>query len=572
MASDFSKWLDIAREPFFLIDFEGSSHLYRGGELLVARHLDDVLPALERLRGADAVGFLSYEAGFAFEQKLADGRLPDDMPLLWFMTGSSSEEPPPLPDPRSAWARAPHPMIDREHYVRSVQTIREHILDGDIYQANLTFQSEVRTLGHPLALYAQLRQRAEARWSAVVFTGTHWLLSLSPELFFTCAEGKVTCRPMKGTAAANSDPEILRNDPKQRSENLMIIDLLRNDLSRVARPGSVEVPEMFAVETYPTVLQMTSTVTGELLDGLRPVDLLKAVFPCGSITGAPKIRAMEIIGDLECSPRGIYTGSIGTLSSDGSGAFNVAIRTLVMRNGESVARIGLGSGIVADSDPDDEWEECLRKGAFVGSPSDFRLIETMRIDAAGTLPDMEAHLARLQQSSDILGFRFGETLRDELTAQAKGQAPGRLRLELARDGTVRIESSPLPHSPDLAEVGIAARTTNRDDFRLRHKTSDRDFYDGPRIESGFFEILFTDDEGFLTEGSFTNLFVERDGRLVTPPLERGLLPGILRQKLIASGKAVEGDLRPDDLGETFYIGNALRGLIPAQLSGPARRS
>ena len=223
------------------------------------------------------------------------------------------------------------------------------------------------TAGHPLALYAAIRPRARAGWGGIVFTGEHWLLSFSPELFFTLEAGRVTARPMKGTAPAGSDPEALRGDPKQRAENLMIVDLLRNDLSRLSKPGTVKVPALFEVETYPTVLQMTSTVTGELEDGRGAVDLLETIFPCGSVTGAPKIRAMEIIAALEREQRGPYTGSIGRLAPDGEAAFNVAIRTLVLRGGESVARLGLGSGIVADSVAADEWRECLAKGEFVAT-------------------------------------------------------------------------------------------------------------------------------------------------------------------------------------------------------------
>jgi para-aminobenzoate synthetase/4-amino-4-deoxychorismate lyase len=356
---------------------------------------------------------------------------------------------------------------------------------------------------------------------------------------------------------------MLRNDPKQRAENLMIVDLLRNDLSRVAEPGTVRVPELFEVERYPTVLQMTSTVTGRLPEGTGPADLLKAMFPCGSVTGAPKIRAMEIIDGLERGPRGIYTGSIGRLSADGDAAFNVAIRTLVLPTGERTATIGLGSGVVADSRPADEWDECRAKGAFVATPAKFNLIETMRAEN-GTLPDLHAHLDRLRRSAETFGFAYDRSaLQTALAARAHGS--GRMRLELAPDGSWTIELSPMPQSPEIAEVPVVRRPTDRFDFRLKHKTTDRAFYDSTREESGAFEVLFVDVEGFLTEGSFTNLFVERDGRLITPPLNRGLLPGILRQKLLASGEAVEGDLRKEDLEDGFYVGNALRGLIHARL-------
>ncbi|HEX8513970.1 MAG TPA: chorismate-binding protein, partial [Allosphingosinicella sp.] len=323
-----------------MLEFQGRSRLYRGPEQVVeARRTGEVRPALDRLRGRTAAGFVAYEAGHALEPKLAplaSDAAPEGPPLLWFGLFEGWEEVDAqalLPDPAGAWAARPQPLVGREAHESAVGQALEHILAGDIYQANLTFPAEVATAGHPLALYAAIRPRARAGWGGVAFTGEHWLLSFSPELFFTLEAGQVTVRPMKGTAPADSDPEALRSDPKQRSENLMIVDLLRNDLSRLSKPGTVKVPALFEVESYPTVLQMTSTVVGELEDGLGGVDLLETIFPCGSVTGAPKIRAMEIIASLEGEGRGAYTGSIGRLAPDGEAGFNVAIRTLVLKRG-----------------------------------------------------------------------------------------------------------------------------------------------------------------------------------------------------------------------------------------------
>jgi para-aminobenzoate synthetase / 4-amino-4-deoxychorismate lyase len=565
-----SEWREIAREPFALIEFGGQSILHRNPIRTVeARTAPGVAPALDELRDQDAVGFIGYEAGHALERSLAaEDPEADQPPLLWFMLGSSAEVPPPLPYTASAWAGVPRPLIGRDAYLASVDRIRRHIFDGDVYQVNLTFPAEVKVQGHPIAIYAQLRERAAANWSALVFTGEHWILSFSPELFFTGEDGRVVTRPMKGTAPAGSDPEALRNDPKQRAENLMIVDLLRNDLSRVAKPGSVQVPELFAVEHYPTLLQMTSTITAELEDGLGAIDLLRTIFPCGSVTGAPKIRAMEIIAQQESASRGVYTGSIGTLARTGDAAFNVAIRTLVIPAGSEVARMGLGSGIVADSIAQEEWDECLRKGAFVASPAAFRLIETMRIAGPRDLPDLDLHLDRLEASASALDFKFGRAaIREQIIASAS--CPGRLRILVAPNGFVEVERSSLPDVPERVEVALAPHPLDRDDFRRGHKTSDRAFYDQARTASGAFELIFVDLDGFLTEGSFTSLFVERDGRLATPPLSRGLLPGILRRKLVESGEAFEADLRPEDLAQGFYIGNALRGLIRARLRQPA---
>ena len=550
----------------------GGARLYRAPvEIVEAWRLDEVRPALARLRDAEreAVGFLAYEAGHALEPKLA-ALAPEagEMPLLWFGLFGAPEriDLERLPSPDGAWAAAPSPRIGREAYLAAVEIVLEHILEGDLYQANLTFEAEVATQGHPLALYTALRSRARAGWGGVVFTGRHWILSFSPELFFTLEGGRITARPMKGTAPPDAGPEALRDDPKQRAENLMIVDLLRNDLSRVAARGSVAVPKLFEVELYPTLQQMTSTVTATLRDGLGPVDVLEAIFPCGSITGAPKIRAQEILHGLELRARGVYTGSVGRLAPDGDAAFNVAIRTLVLRDGEGRARIGLGSGIVADSRPDDEWLECLAKGAFVETDRRFDLIETMRFDPQEGISELERHLARMKRSAEALGFSFDRHhARNELQAATFAlRGPRRLRLLLSRTGALAIETRPLPPVPaGPVRVALSPLPVDPSDFRLRHKTSDRRFYDDARGDG--FEIVFLDPDGFVTEGSFTSVFVERDGTLLTPPLSRSLLPGILRERLIEEGRALEADLREDDLRGGFLIGNSLRGLVGAQL-------
>lgn len=584
--------IDAAR-PFVLFDDTSAAglpaRLYVDPvDVFRADALEDVAALLERLRGAatrglHAAGYLAYEAGYALEPRLKPlGARRPNVPLAWFglferrETIDASEVAAMLPDHAGATAAAPVPAVSRALFEARVEEAQALIAAGEIYQANLTFPNDVRFAGTPLALYAGLRKRARAPWGGVVFTGEHWLLSASPELFFTIEEGRLTARPMKGTAKRGTDRETdkamateLAADPKQRAENLMIVDLIRNDLSRVSKAGSVEVPRLFEVETYPSVYQLTSTVTAALIPGLGPVDVLSAIFPCGSITGAPKIRAMEAIAALEDSPRGAYTGSIGWIEPGGNAAFNVMIRTLTVREGSQVAVLGLGAGIVADSRPADEWHECLAKGAFVTQAQQgFDLVETMRFDAMEGFPDLERHLARLTASAAALGFAFDRhDARNELQAATFSLRERRMvRLRLSRAGSIAIEIRSLPE-PAVAPVNVALRAmpVAAADFRLRHKTSDRQFYDEARRKAGRFETLFVDPQGFVTEGSFTNLFVERDEVLLTPPLGRGLLPGILRQGLIEEGKAREADLRPDDLGGGFLIGNAVRGLIAARL-------
>lgn len=584
--------IDAAR-PFVLFDDASAAglpaRLYADPVVLLrADALEDVVPLFERLRsatgrGLHAAGFLAYEAGYALEPRLEPlgARLPD-VPLAWFglftrcETIAASALSAWLPDHAGATAAAPVPAVPRALFEARVEEAQALIAAGEIYQANLTFPNDVRFSGAPLALYAGLRRRARAPWGGVVFTGEHWLLSASPELFFTLEEGTLTARPMKGTAKRGADREAdkavaneLASDPKQRAENLMIVDLIRNDLSRVSRPGSVEVPRLFEVETYPSVHQLTSTVTAALTPGLGPLDVLEAIFPCGSITGAPKIRAMQAIAALEDGVRGAYTGSMGWIEPGGDAAFNVMIRTLTVRNGSQEAVLGLGAGIVADSRPADEWRECLAKGAFVTQAQQrFDLIETMRFDAMEGFPDLENHLARLTASAAALGFAFDRhDARNELQAATFSLRERRMvRLRLSRGGSIAIEIRSLPKpAAEPANVALQPLPVAAADFRLRHKTSDRRFYDEARQNAGCFETLFVDPQGFVTEGSFTNLFVERDGFLLTPALGRGLLPGILRQRLIEEGKAREADLRPQDLGGGFWIGNAVRGLIAARL-------
>lgn len=577
--------------PFLLFDDlrDGGApaRLYRAPlECVEARSAAEVGPALDRIRsalgrGLHAAGFLAYEAGFAFEERLGRLSRPMDAPLLWFglfdgfATLGPAELRQWLADPAAAFVGALRPRLARADYLAAAGRVREHLLAGDFYQANLTFGCDVPLAGPPLAAYARLRAAA-AGWGGVARYPGGWLLSCSPEQFFTIRDGMIEAKPMKGTAARAADPASDREaaramaaDPKQRAENLMIVDLLRNDLARVAELGSVAVPELFQVETYPTVHQLVSRVTARLVPGTSAVDVLRTIFPCGSVTGAPKISAIEHLAALEGEPREAYTGSMGWIEPGGDAAFNVLIRTLQLADGAGIARLGLGSGLVVDSVAGDEWEECLLKGEFVTrAQPPVDLIETMRFDPHEGLAELDRHLDRLKRSADALGFAFDRhAARNELQAATFGKKrPALARLLLSKTGAMAIEVRPLGEQDQgPVTVALAARPVGSDDFRLAHKTSDRRFYDDARRASGAFEVVFTDREGWVTEGSFTNVFVERDGRLVTPPLSRGLLPGVLRAKLIDNGQAVEGDIAPADLDGGFFIGNIVRGLLPARL-------
>lgn len=563
------------------------ARLYRSPVRTIrADRIDEVIPALNALRsgqaeGLEAAGFLAYEAGAAFESRLAQRADPAG-PLLWFglFDGYSiiaaAEVANMLPAAEGAWIGQPEPVIARDRYDAMMAEILDLIRAGDIYQANLTFRARVPLIGDLLAAYAQLRARSGAGYGAIVMTGQETLLSLSPELFFALDGRTLTTRPMKGTARRGATMEAdralvaaLSADTKQRAENLMIVDLLRNDLSRVARPGSVAVPDLFAIESYPTVHQMVSTITAQIDDGHDAVDVIAALFPCGSITGAPKIRAMEVIGDIEGNnPRGVYTGAIGRIDATGDAMFSVAIRTLTLTPGDDHAVLGLGSGIVADSQSAMEWDECLTKAAFLRGAAGPDLIETMAFDPQQGITLLERHLARMKDSAARFGYRFDRhEARNELQAATFAlRANSTVRLLLAPGGAIAIETRGAPPvAVQPVDVAVLPLPVDPRDFRLRHKTSDRAFYDTARYATGMFEVVFTDPQGRLTEGSFTSIFVERANVLVTPPLGLGLLPGVLRAELIESGRAVEGILTVDDLAGGFWIGNALRGLIAARL-------
>jgi len=586
MAAPSKSWLSSG--PFVLFDDARSdgapARLYRDPvEIVSTQDPAEVPVLLDRLgRGGDWAGFLTYEAGLALEPKLAHRLRPADLPLLWFARFdahdrlSEAELTALLPPADGGWAGTPRPRLSRADYTQALDHVQALIEAGDIYQANLTLRSDVSLAGSPLAIYAGLRQRARAGFGGIVWTGADWFLSLSPELFFALKDGKVTTKPMKGTATRGQDAaqdaarvDQLRHDPKQRAENLMIVDLLRNDLSRVACPGTVEVPQLFTVESYPTVHQMISTVTARLTPETGVADLIAAIYPCGSITGAPKIRAMEIIDAVETGPRGIYTGSIGRVDGNGDAAFNVAIRTLHVSAGAATGTLGLGGGIVADSRVAEEWEECLAKGRFVADQRCFDLIETMRFDPQEGLAWLDLHLARLAASAAALDVRFDRhAVRNALQAATlRLDTPRRVRLLVSRTGQVALEIGPLPAPPQgPVQVTVAPLPVDPADFRLRHKTTDRAFYDVARQAGAGFETIFVDPDGWLTEGSFTNIFVQKDGLWLTPPATRGLLPGVLRAAMLRDGSAQEADLRCADLADGFYIGNALRGLMPAQLA------
>lgn len=597
-------------EPFVLLDdarAQGAApaQLFRHpSQVFVARRASEVAEVLTRAdaarreTGATLAGYCAYEAGLALEPKLAEranARTGDSGPLIWL--GLFDEVQSICADAVPAWI-AKHsegsaslgpmePQLSPGAYTHAFNTLQKAIRAGDIYQANLTYRLAGSYRGDPLALYGALRPAAQAGYGGVVFDGSHWLLSLSPELFATLCGEEAKVKPMKGTRPRSPDPQIdaqlaadLAASEKDRAENLMIVDLMRNDLSRVARPGSVRVDSPFAIESYPTVHQMVSTVRATLAPGHTAMELIRAIFPCGSITGAPKIRAMELIDTVERDARGPYCGAIGRIDGDGNAAFNVAIRTLRLtpiENGQGAAVLGVGSAIVADSDAMDERRESEMKAGFVRASAPglaapgCDLIETMRFEPDSGIALLEMHLERMKASARTLGFEFDRhAARNQIHALCFDlERAARVRLVLARSGAIALEAGPVP-APASAPYQTIALPMPVDvgDWRLRHKTSDRGFYEEARAvarDAGADDALLMRDDGLLTEGCIANIFVEHDGVLLTPPAELGLLPGILRRNLIEAGRAKESELTLADLEGGFLLGNALRGLFPARL-------
>ena len=568
-----------------------SPRLYREpSQIIVANELDEVVPALERIRsglrsGKHAAGYIAYEAGHALDPKLSASFRKADGPLLCFGLFDGFETPDIsglLTSPDSAFIGVASPRLSQGQYETAVRQVHEHLLAGDFYQANLTFGCDITVAGSPLAIYSRLRRPAQAGWGGLFLHDDRAIISLSPEQFFTLRGGIVEARPMKGTAPRRSvetadlaEAADLAADEKQRAENLMIVDLMRNDLARISIPGSVKVPDLFTVETYPTVHQMVSRITALVRPECDAIDIIRTIFPCGSVTGAPKIAAIEALRELEPEPRGAYTGSMGWIEpnrhgNSGDAAFNVLIRTLEWHRPSAKARLGLGSGLVVDSKPSNEWAECLLKGDFVRREGrDFDLIETMRFDPSEGIVDLDRHLDRMSNSAEDLDFQFDRhAARNELQAATFGRKQrAMVRLLLSRSGAMAIQAKRYDN-PDKLPVRVAVRPLPVDpsDFRLRYKTTDRRFLDLARQREDAYETVFVDPDGQLTEGSRTSIFVERDGKLLTPPLSRGLMPGILRAKLIEEGKAEEAELTPADLDQGFYIGNVVRGLIPARLA------
>ena len=513
---------------------------------------------------------VAYEAASAFDQAFQTLPPLEGIPLAAFAifdAPSEAEE-----ETLNAGFDCSHWHSDISPYVfrKKVECIRENIAGGAYYQVNLTTRLRANFKGSPCAFFSSLCEAQPGAYALFLDFGDWQIASVSPELFFAWspAAGEIVARPMKGTAPLSRSAADLRASAKDRAENLMIVDLLRNDIARVAHQGSVRVPELFTIENFAAVRQMTSTIVGETLPDADLAQIFAALFPCGSITGAPKIAAMQAIAALELSPRGVYCGALGVVQPGGTALFSVGIRTVTIANGE--AECGIGSGITWDSDPAEEHRECQIKRRFLlRASAAFDLLESIKLeDGAYWLP--ERHCERLQRSAEHFGFRFDiEAINQALRATAGQHQEGAhaVRLLLSRRGNIAIETRPAPFTPAHPSVALAETAISSDDEFLHHKTTHRAVYEAHAPKSaGVFDTLLFNERGEITEFTRGNVAVELDGCLITPPESSGLLPGTLRAELLSQGKLIERVLKHDDLrrAKALWFLNSLRGFFPVR--------
>lgn len=539
-----------------------------------AAEVESVLAEVDALahQGFWCVGYLRYEAATAFEPRAAVH--PADGPLAYFSIHRETIEFPAMQaqvrEPL-AWSRP----LGREAFDGGMARIHQAIADGEVYQINYTSPLQAPCGGDTFELFCALRRAQPNALAAYVANGHEHVLSVSPELFFDWDGHTLRCEPMKGTAPRGRTPQedrahaaALAASPKERAENVMIVDLVRNDLSRVAQPGSVRVPRLFECQSWPTVWQMTSTVLADTKPQVRLADVFRALFPCGSVTGAPKLRAMHWIRELEPAGRGVYCGAVGVVMPGGAARFNVPIRTVTVR-GEQ-ASCGVGSGITWDATADAEWAEWHHKAAFLESASQpFDLLQTVRFEG-GAWHALELHLDRLEAAASHFGFAFDRAAaRATMDRAVESLRGARVRVTVAPDGRVQVGVAALPPRSDaILPVRLADAAIEAPMAFLRHKTTRRGHYEAFEPQPPTFDTLLWNSAGEVTEFTRGNVIIERaDGELVTPPLHCGLLDGVGRAQALGSGQVKEAVVRIEELASArkVWFVNSLRGQLRVDL-------
>lgn len=555
--------------------------------ILTTHRIEEVLPLLDQVddavaqEGLFAAGFISYEAASAFDPFLPS-KGARGCPLLWFGLFRRVNEMAKLPAGQdvnlpASWT----PSIDPDEYRRCLDAIHGYIREGDTYQVNFTYRLRAQTGLDPWDLFVRIAGDGDVPYAAFVDTGEWTICSASPELFLRLDGERIESHPMKGTAARGRWPEedcaqaaALRVSVKDRAENVMIVDMVRNDLGRIAEAGSVQVPSLFDVERFPTVWQMTTTVRARTRAPLAQI--LQATFPPASITGAPKRRAMEIIAELESSPRQIYTGAIGFVAPGRCAQFNVAIRTVLVNNLTGQAEYGVGGGIVWDSKPAAEQQECLTKAGALHPPKrEFDLLETLLWTPGDGYWLLAYHLKRLAQSAAYFDFHVdAERIRAELAEFAARLSPERhrIRLLVSRHGVSRCEGVLLTSDAfRFGDIPLAKTPVNCGDVFLYHKTTHRMVYENAlKTRPGHPDVLLFNEQGEITESTVANVAVEMDGALCTPPVRCGLLPGVHRAALLERGKLQERVVTVEQAlqAPAIYLLNSVRGIHRVRIVKP----
>ncbi len=545
--------------------------------ILTARRVEDVVPLLREIEGHAregrwAAGMVAYEAAPAFDPACKTQAPLNGIPLAAFAIfdapAVAEAEYGEKPFACSHWRND----TSRADFFEKVEQVRTGITAGDYYQVNLSTRLRASFDGDARAFFEALCDAQPDAYALYFDFGDWQITSVSPELFFdwTPATGEIVARPMKGTAPLSTSAADLRASAKDRAENLMIVDLLRNDITRVARPGSVRVPDLFTVQNLATLRQMTSTVTGVTMPDAGLADIFAALFPCGSITGAPKIAAMQAIAALEASPRGPYCGALGIVQPGGAALFSVGIRTVTIAHGEAVC--GIGSGITWDSNAPAEYEECQIKRRFLlRASAAFDLLESIKLED-GVFWLLDRHCERLERSAEHFGFPFDIAAIETALGETGARHPAgeyAVRLLLSRKGTIRTETRPLPATPPDPVVALAAAPVSSEDEFLRYKTTHRAVYETLSPQNpDIFETLLYNERDEITEFTRGNVALELDGRLVTPAESSGLLPGTLRAGLLAQGELIEHVVKLEDLHRAtgLWFLNSLRGMFPVRFA------
>lgn len=567
-------------------------------KILIAKTFDEIEPLLKDLdrytKKNWVSGYISYEASYVLEKRFHkyQKKTVKGLPLAWF---GVFKEPVVFNHFKGSWNRGFDEIEDENHdlllkndigtmhhieqseFSEKINAIRSEIRAGNTYQVNFTYDVSVKSAMNAFELYAYLRRNQQTPYCSFIKSDYGIVSSFSPELFFNIDKRRITVKPMKGTTSrgysANEDKKqkvFLENDMKNRAENLMIVDLLRNDLGRVCKTGTVITEKLFEVETHPTVHQMTSTINGQLRDDCTFETLFKNIFPCGSVTGAPKIKTMEIINRLEVGNRGVYCGAIGYISSAGDACFNVPIRTLQKTHSEKDWRYRVGSGIIWDSMAEDEWHECKHKCSFLLLDlPEFKILESLLFDKGLTYT--EDHMERMKESCVYFNYpfdneSFGDII-DRVESELDLGKKYKVRILLDSLGVLNFDSQEINSKKQTSDkLLFSSQPIDETNRYLFHKTTYRPWYKKAYEDMSAkksYDTAFINSKNEITEGARSNIFIKQNGTLYTPPVSCGLLGGILRKNLLTKGACHEKTLYRNDLlnAEEVYCGNSVRGLI-----------